>query len=128
MATVNPKRKPAQAAEASAPPPLTAPPRRRRWPWLVLFAVFALLGWFWPTIMGYARTGASVGARVGCSCRYVAGRSLSACRDDFEKGMGLVVLSEDKEAKSVTARFPLLSTQTATFHEGWGCVLEKWDD
>ena len=30
-------------------------------------------------------------------------------------GMGLVVLSEDAEAKSVTARFPLISTQTATF-------------
>jgi hypothetical protein len=31
------------------------------------------------------------------------------------------------QARSVTARFPLLASQTATYREGWGCVLEKWD-
>jgi len=40
--------------------------------------------------------------------------------------MALVILSEDSAAKSVTARFPLLATQTATFRPGEGCVLEKW--
>ena len=41
--------------------------------------------------------------------------------------MELVTLSEDRAAKSVTARFPLLTSETATFREGWGCVLEKWE-
>ncbi len=105
----------------------TFQPHRRKWPWLLGFAVIGMVIWFWGPIMGYARTGASFGARVVCSCRYVAGRSLADCRKDFEPGMGLVVLSEDKEAKSVTARFPLLATQTATWQDGPGCVLEKWD-
>jgi hypothetical protein len=87
-----------------------------------------ILIWFRGTISGYATTGASYGARIACSCRYVAGRSLSDCRKDFEPGMGLVMLSENASAHSITARFTVLSSQTATFHEGEGCVLEKWAD
>lgn len=41
-------------------------------------------------------------------------------------GMELVTLSEDTGARSVTARFPLLARQTATYREGWGCIGEKW--
>ena len=41
--------------------------------------------------------------------------------------MELISLSEDAEAKSVTASFPLLESQTATYREGYGCVLESWD-
>lgn len=106
-------------------------PPRRRWRrvlgWLVL-ALLAALVWFWQPLNSYAQTGASYGARVACSCRYLGGRSLSDCRKDFEPGMELVMLSEDKEAKSVTARFPLLASQTATFREGEGCRLEEWRD
>lgn len=38
----------------------------------------------------------------------------------------MVTLAEDSAAKSVTARFPLLARQTASYREGWGCVLEPW--
>lgn len=104
-------------------------PRRRVW-LRVLAALLVVLGavlaWYWSVISGYAVTGASYGARVACSCRYVGGRSLGDCAKDFEPGMGLVSLSEDAAAKSVTARFPLLASQTATYREGWGCVLEPW--
>lgn len=95
---------------------------------IVIAAILAavLLAAFWSTVRGYAVAGASVGARVACSCRYVGGRQLSDCRKDFEPGMSMVVLSEDTEAKSVTARVPLLSRETATFREGEGCALEPW--
>lgn len=102
--------------------------RRRRWLWLLPVALVALLVWFWTPLNGYAQTGASYAARVGCSCRYVAGRSLADCRKDFEEGMGMIMLSDNPEAKSVTARFPLLASQTATYRDGPGCVLEPWDD
>ena len=49
-------------------------------------------------------------------------------RKDFEPGMELVTLSEDAAAKTVTARFPLLASQTATYREGPGCQLEPWRD
>ena len=106
------------------------PPRRRlRVFAAVVAALLFLLGtWFWPTIHSYGLAGAAYGARVACSCRYAGGRSIGDCRKDFEPGMGLVMLSEDTAAKSVTARFPLVAAQTATFRVGEGCILEPWQD
>lgn len=102
--------------------------RSRRWlAWVALALVAAGL-WFRMPIMGYAQTGASYAAHVGCSCRHIGGRSLESCRDDFEPGMAVIMLSEDRQARSVTARFPMLSTQTATYREGQGCVLQPWKD
>ena len=87
-----------------------------------------LLGWFWKPLNGYASAGAALGARTACSCRYIAGRSLRDCAKDFEPGMALIWLSADARKRSVTARFPLLASETATFREGEGCVLEPWRD
>lgn len=110
MATVNPAR----------------PRRSRRLLWLVPLGLAAALAWFWQPLHGYARVGAAYGARVACSCRFEGGRSLSDCRKDFEPGMELITLSEDSQAKSVTARFPLLASDTATYREGEGCRLQPW--
>ncbi|MEY4159891.1 MAG: hypothetical protein RLZZ136_512 [Pseudomonadota bacterium] len=106
---------------------LKANGRRPRWPWLILALLLVVAAWFHTAIIGRARTGAAYGAHIACSCRYIAGRSLGDCRKDFEAGMGLISLSDHPEQRSVTARFPLLSSQTATYHEGQGCVLEAWD-
>jgi hypothetical protein len=116
---------------ATVEPKTILVPRRRRWRRPLLFTLVAaalLLAWFWKPLSSMAVAGASFGARTACSCHYIAGRSLSDCRKDFEPGMGLVMLSADAQEKSVTARFPLLSSQTATFREGEGCVLERWVD
>lgn len=88
----------------------------------------AALAWFWQPLNSFAVTGASYAARVGCSCRFVGGRDLSDCRKDFESGMELITLSADYSEKSVTARFPLLATQTATYREGEGCRLQAWTE
>lgn len=107
--------------------------RRRRFGGrrIALIAALMLAGalaFFWRPLNGFAMTGASYGARVACSCRYVGGRSLGDCRKDFESGMELVSLSEDPAQRSVTASFPLIASQTATFREGEGCRLEPWRD
>lgn len=67
-------------------------------------------------------------ARVACSCRFVSGRGLEDCAKDRLEGMELVTLVDDVERKSVTARFPLIASDTAVFREGYGCVLEQWDE
>lgn len=111
--------------------PVTGP--RRRGPMrrvllvvgLIALAVLVLLG---ERIGRYTTAAAAVGARTACSCRYVGGRELGDCRKDFEPGMGVVVLSEDAQARSITARLPLLSRQTASFRAGEGCQLERWND
>ena len=128
MATANP---PSPTASPSAPAQGRTGPRRRPWRWLalglvVLGTLAALGAYFWQPIRGYAVTGASYGARVACSCRYLGGRSLNDCHKDMEGAVAWVSLSEDPAAHSVTASYPLVASQTATFHEGWGCQLSPW--
>lgn len=104
--------------------PAIRSPWRGRILLLGLALIAGLLGFFWKPLNGYAETGAAYGARVACSCRFVGGRSLDDCKKDFEPGMELITLSEDAPSKSVTARFPLLAKETATYREGPGCQLE----
>jgi hypothetical protein len=112
-------------ATAKQNPSLRSPWRRRAL-WLGLGLIVLMLTVFWKPLNGYAEAGSAYGARVACSCRYVGGRGLDDCKKDFEPGMELITLSEDAKAKSVTARFPLLASHTATYREGPGCQLEKW--
>lgn len=87
------------------------------------------LGWqAGPELLARVQAGTAYGARIACSCRHAGGRDLADCRKDFEPGMELVMLSEDEKAKSVTASVPLIARQTATWHEGYGCLLEPWRD
>lgn len=118
----------AKPAASPKPASTATQPRRRRLRWaLLLLVVLVGAGVFvWPQLRGYAVTGTAYGARVACSCRFVGGRSIGDCRKDFEPGMDLITLSEDTATRSVTARFPLIARQTASYREGWGCVLEPW--
>lgn len=96
---------------------------------VILVLVLAALGWFFRApLYGYADTGAAVGARTACSCRYVAGRSLKDCEKDFEPKMEIVFLSEDQAIHSVTGYVPLVSSETAHYRPGYGCVLDPWRD
>lgn len=103
--------------------------RSRRLIWLlaVAAALIALWAAFGSAALGYARAGTAYGARVACSCRYVAGRSLEDCRKDKIAGMELVSLSDDDADKSVTARLLFLASDTATLRPGYGCLLDRWD-
>lgn len=89
----------------------------------------AAIVWLREPILGKSRAAAAYGARVACSCRFVAGRPLDACRKDFLPGMGPVTLSEDTEARSVTARYLLvLASDTARLRPGQGCMLDRRKD
>ncbi len=99
--------------------------------WLFLLALLAIgvVAWnYREPAQGYANVAVSYSARVACSCRFVAGRSLEDCEKDKLEGMELVTLADNPERKSVTARFPLIADATATYREGFGCVLEEWAD
>lgn len=87
----------------------------------VLFAVFAV--WKFPSFEAQAELGSAYAARVGCSCRYVQGRSLESCRSDFEPGMEMVSLSEDPATKTVTGSVPLLASRSARYAGASGCLL-----
>ena len=102
---------------------------RPMWLKIAVVAVLALAaaGWFYRApLYAYAETGAAVGARTACSCRYVAGRTLKDCKKDFEPKMEAVFLSDDEDARSVTAYVPLIASETARYRKGYGCVLDPW--
>ena len=107
--------------------------KRRGWLWLLLLALVAATGaalWFssWGERMrGDALAGTAYGARVACSCHFVAGRKMGDCEKDKLSGMGIVRFSADEASKSVTANVPLIASATARFRDGYGCVLEPWD-
>lgn len=98
---------------------------------LVLLVAAALAAlWFSATgerLRGDATAGTAYGARVACSCRYVSGRSMADCAKDKLAGMGMIRLSDDDAAKSVTASMPLIAEATARYRKGYGCVLDKWE-
>ena len=136
MTSTNPTGPSTGETPTAAPPPETpipTPPRPRktpsRWggclPWLVVLAVlltgFAI--WKFPSFKAQAELGSAYAARVGCSCRYVQGRSLESCQSDFEPGMEMVSLSEDPATKTVTGSVPLLASRSARYAGASGCLL-----
>lgn len=92
-----------------------------------VLAVVALAAAYWFSQREDARAATAYGARIACSCRYVSGRELDLCRDDFMPGMRFVILSEDAKDKAVTAWLPFFGSDTARFRDGFGCVLDTWE-
>ena len=64
------------------------------------------------------------GARTACACRYLGNRDLASCATDFEPGMEMVRLTEDADARRITASVPLIAARSARFEVGYGCTLE----
>lgn len=93
---------------------------------LVVLAMAVVVAVFRRGLQAQALLATSYAAHIGCTCHYVAGRSLADCRKDFEPGMALVTLSDRPETHTVIARIPLIATQTATFRDGAGCQLQNW--
>jgi hypothetical protein len=106
--------------------------RRRSRAWLVvLFLLAAGFAALWYSSIGQrmrgdAAAGTAYGARVACSCRFVAGRNMDDCAKDKLAGMEMIRFSANEDAKSVTASVPLIASETARLREGYGCVLESW--
>lgn len=103
-----------------------------RTPWFKMLAFIAIVvgGLYWyfrEPITGYAQVSTGYAAKTACSCRHVGGRDLGQCKDDLLPSMALLWMSEDEGEKSVTASVPLLESTTATWREGYGCVLDSWE-
>ncbi len=131
-----------EPAPPAPPPPAPKPeiPARlrgrrvaSRWggclPWAAILLVLILgyLIWQFPSFKAQAELGSAYAARIGCSCRYVQGRSLESCQTDFEPGMEMVSLAEDPATKTVTGSVPLLASRSARYAGASGCLLNPED-
>ncbi len=132
MNNINPTGPTTGETPAPAPPPANPQHPAKKpsrsggcLPWAiglsVLLAIFAI--WKFPSFKAQAELGSAYAARVGCSCRYVQGRSLESCQSDFEPGMEMVSLGEDPATKTVTGSVPLLASRSARYAGESGCLL-----
>jgi hypothetical protein len=71
-----------------------------------------------------AGVGAAAMAKVACSCVFVDGRTLEACRADDPPGFEQVAIEIDEKGKSATGRVLGIVTRRATYSEAYGCTLE----
>jgi hypothetical protein len=92
---------------------------------VVIAAGLLLLGLRAGPVGARAEVAVGYGARVACACRYLGLRSLDSCRTDFEPGMEMVRLSEDRAAKRITAAVPLIAARSARYAPEYGCTLEN---
>lgn len=102
---------------------------RRSWMLIILLAAIVLAGAayvYGAPITRDAKVATAYSARVACSCRFVAERDLADCEKDRLAGMEWVSLSEDVEARTVTASIPFIASDTARLRDGYGCVLKPW--
>lgn len=71
--------------------------------------------------------GVGYGARVACACRYIGNRPLDSCYKDFEPGMEVIRLTDDRQTRTVTAYVPLIGPKRAvTFDPQLGCQPERF--
>ncbi len=87
--------------------------------------------------VAFARVATAYGAKMVCSCRFVANREMESCRGDFTADISAISFSVDREIimtkddatitkASVTASvLGGLIKNTARFEPGLGCTLVK---
>ena len=93
---------------------------------LILVAVLVVMAgavWqFWlKAQVEFAQVGTAYGAKVVCSCRFVAEREMTSCQGDFTEDVSAFTFTETDN--TVTASVLGVISNTAIFEPGLGCTL-----
>ena len=91
---------------------------------IVLAFVLVAGGVYASRIADQAGVGAAAMAKVVCSCVFVAGRTLEACRADDPPGFEDISVSIDPTAKTATGTVLGLVSRRASYSEQFGCTLD----
>ncbi len=99
--------------------------RRLLWIALGLVGLIALAGLLWgPRAVGMAQVGTGYVAKQVCSCVYVAGREVDACRADLMPSMDPINAKLLRDREGVRASLLMGAVErTALHHVGSGCTL-----
>ena len=91
---------------------------------VIMLGVLALLAWQFmiKDQIDLARVATPYGAKMVCSCRFVAERPMESCLADFTEDVSAVSFSED--GNSIRAKvLGGVVNATAVYEEGLGCTL-----
>ena len=77
-----------------------------------------------PGMLQRSSMGSGYVAKTLCSCVFVAGRELAACRADLTADSDRVRAEVLAAERAVRAWVPLLAERRARYAEGTGCTLE----
>ena len=90
----------------------------------VVLAIGAGVGWqVWlKDQVAYARVATAYGAKMVCSCRFVAGREMDSCMRDFTVDISAVKVSEDEDTITTSVLGGAIKSR-AVFQDGLGCAL-----
>ena len=95
--------------------------------WILLAATMTALvagGIYAARVADQAGVGAAAMAKVACSCVFIDGRTLQACRADDPPGFEQVAVEIDNQDKAAIGRVLGVVTRRATYSETYGCTLE----
>lgn len=98
-----------------------------RWWWIVAGVAVLLLaagGAYATRVADQAGVGAAAMAKVACSCVFIDGRTLEACRADDPPGFEQIAVEIDTNAKIATARVLGVIARRASYTQDYGCILE----
>ena len=95
---------------------------------VIMLGVAALLAWQFmiKDQIDLARVATPYGAKMVCSCRFVAERSMASCLADFTEDVSAVSFSEEDNAIRASVLGGVVSA-TAVYQEGLGCTLVDAD-
>ncbi|MEM5515496.1 hypothetical protein WNY37_00950 [Henriciella sp. AS95] len=95
---------------------------------VVALGVVAIAAWqFWlKDQVAFGEVATAYGAKVVCSCRFVAEREMASCKNDFTEDVSAVTFKETGNSIMASAAAGLVSA-TATFEPGLGCTLVDAD-
>jgi len=90
----------------------------------VVLAIGAGIGWqVWlKDQVAYARVATAYGAKMVCSCRFVAEREMDSCMQDFTADISAVTVSEDEASITASVLGGAIKSR-AVFEDGLGCAL-----
>lgn len=91
---------------------------------VIMLGVAALLAWQFliKDQVELARVATPYGAKMVCSCRFVAERPMESCMSDFTEDLSAVSFKEENKSIRASVLGGVISA-TADYEEGLGCTL-----
>jgi hypothetical protein len=95
---------------------------------IIVIGVAALLYWQFglQPQLAQARVATPYGAKMVCSCRFIADRPMESCQQDFTEDVSAVTFTEEGNTVHASVLGGWISAE-ARYEDGLGCTLVKPD-